>query len=79
MPETEYEEFTAPEPDGHPILLNNFADAILDGTPLLAPGEEGLQSLSLSNAAYLSAWTDNWAALPVDEALFETYLNKLRK
>lgn len=73
-PETEYSEFTAPEPDGHPIILNNFADAILDGTPLIAPGCEGLNSLSISNAAYLSSWTNDWAVLPADEAQFEQYL-----
>jgi hypothetical protein len=77
-PETEYEEFSAPEPDGHPIILNNFADATLDGTPLIAAGEEGLNSLSISNAAYLSTWTDDWAYIPVDEELFEMNLNRLR-
>ena len=78
-PETEYEEFTAPEPDGHPILLNNFADAILDNAPLLAPGQEGLNSLSISNAAYVSAWTDDWAQIPVSEELFESHLTRLRE
>ena len=78
VPETEYEEFSAKEPDGHPILLNNFADAILDGAPLIAKGEEGLNSLSISNAAYLSAWTDDWAELPVKEDLFEAYLKKMQ-
>lgn len=78
-PETEYEEFTAPEPDGHPILLNNFADAILDGAPLLAPGYEGLNSLSISNAAYVSAWTDDWADIPVSEEIFEKHLNEFRE
>ena len=73
-PETEYVEFTAPEPDGHPIILNNFADAVLDGTPLIAPGYEGLNSLSISNAAYLSAWTNDWASLPIDETQFEQYV-----
>ena len=77
-PETEYEEFTAKEEDGHPILLNNFADAILKGTPLIADGREGLNSLMLSNAAYLSAWTDDWAKLPVDEEAFMSHLNRLR-
>lgn len=60
-----------PEPDGHPEILNNFADHILDGTPLLAAGEEGLNSLSISNAAYVSAWTDNWAEIPASEDIFE--------
>ena len=67
QPECEYEEFTAPEPE----ILNNFADHILDGTPLLAAGEEGLKSLSISNAAYVSAWTDDWAEIPASEDIFE--------
>ncbi len=74
QPECEYEEFTAPEPDGHPEILNNFADHILDGAELIAPGEEGLNSLSISNAAYLSSWTDGWAEIPVAEDIFEKNL-----
>ncbi|MBQ9384681.1 MAG: Gfo/Idh/MocA family oxidoreductase [Ruminiclostridium sp.] len=73
-PECDYEEFTAPEPDGHPEILNNFADCILDGTELIAPGEEGLNSLSISNAAYLSSWKDSWADIPLDEDEFEKNL-----
>ena len=76
-PETTYEEFTAMEPDGHPILLNNFADSIMNGTELIADGREGINSLSISNAAYISSWTDEWAELPTDEALFEDYLINL--
>ncbi len=76
-PECDYEEFSAPEPDGHPILLNNFADAILDGAALTAPGEEGLNSLSISNAAYVSSWTDSWADIPVAEEEFEKHLARL--
>jgi predicted dehydrogenase len=33
-------------PAQHAILTQNFVDAILDGTPLAAPGEEGLASVS---------------------------------
>ena len=76
-PETEYEEFTAEGFDGHAPILNNFADAILDGAPLLAPGEEGLNSLNISNAAYLSSWTDDWAEIPAAAEQFEEHLAKL--
>lgn len=76
-PESDYEEFSAEEPDGHPLILNNFADAILDGAELIAPGEEGLNSLSISNAAYISSWTDNWAEIPVNEDVFEKHLAEL--
>lgn len=75
-PESTYEEFTAPAPDGHPEVLEAFAQSILNGTPMIADGREGLNSLSISNAAYLSAWTDDWVNLPSDEALFEKYLKE---
>lgn len=77
VPETDYEEFSAAEPDGHPILLENFAEAILEGKALIADGREGLNSLAISNAAYLSSWTGAWAELPVDEKLFEEHLQRL--
>lgn len=76
-PETAYEEFSAGEPNGHAAVLEAFAQSILHGTDLIAKGEEGLNSLSISNAAYLSSWTDDWADIPTDEALFERYLNDL--
>lgn len=76
-PEIEYEEFRTPEPDGHPIILNNFADAILDGVPLIARGEEGINSLSISNAAYISTWTDDWSDIPVNEEFYEAKLKSL--
>lgn len=78
-PETEYEEYSEDAPDGHSTVLEAFAEAILDGTELIADGREGLNSLSISNAAYLSSWTDNWAEIPTDEKLFEQYLAELCK
>jgi len=45
-------------------------DAILNGTPLVSPGEEGIKSLELSNAMLLSSWNDDWVNLPIDEDLF---------
>ncbi len=75
-PKNTYEEFTAPEPEGHPQVLEAFAQSILNGTEMIARGEEGLNSLSISNAAYLSAWTDDWADIPTDEELFEKYLKE---
>ena len=37
---------------------------------LIAPGEEGIMGLSLSNAIHLSSWTDQWVSLPLDEEAF---------
>ena len=61
---------------GHKEVTQKWVDAILDGTPLVAPGEEGIRSLQLSNAMLLSAWTDAWVDIPVDEGLF---LEKLQE
>ena len=54
----------------HVGIMNNWVDAITRGTPLLAPGEEGILGLTISNAMHLSAWTDGWVELPIDEDLF---------
>ena len=45
----------------HVGILQNFTDAILDGKKLLAPGEEGVRGLTISNAIHYSAWTGGWA------------------
>lgn len=54
----------------HVGIMNNWIEAITRGTPLLAPGEEGILGLTISNAMHLSAWTDDWVELPIDEDLF---------
>ena len=69
-------EYTDRAEEGHTLILRNFADAVLHGAELLAPGADGLNELTLSNAAYLSAWTDGWAELPLDEAAFEEGLRQ---
>ena len=68
---TEY----ADEPyNGHIRILENFAAHILSGTPLIAPGYEAVNELTLSNAAYLSAWTGEEITLPMDDARFADML-----
>jgi predicted dehydrogenase len=47
----------------HIGILKNFANAILHGDKLLAPGEEGINGLLISNAIHYSTWTDDWAVL----------------
>lgn len=64
------------EETGHRGITVNWVEAILKGTPLLAPGEEGINGLQLSNAMHLSAWTDSWADIPVNEDLFYELLKK---
>jgi len=53
----------------------NFVDAIRSGTPLVAPGTEGLNSLELSNAMQLSTWQDTTVDLPTDAQLYQSMLN----
>lgn len=59
----------------HKGITQNFVDAILHDTPLLAPGEEGINGLMISNAMHLSSWLDDWVDLPIDE---EVYLQQLQ-
>ncbi len=60
-------------------MLDNFALAVLEGEPLIAPGAEGERSMELANAAYLSAWTGRPVKLPLDEDAYEEELEKHRR
>lgn len=60
----------------HIGILNNFTRAVLFGEPLLSPGIEGIHELEITNAAYLSSWTNRWVDLPLDE---NEYLAQLAK
>ncbi len=69
-------EFDEKEERGVSYVMNRFASAILHGTELVARGEEGIRSLTLSNAMYLSEWTHAPVKLPIDEDLFYNELQK---
>ncbi len=58
----------------HNEVLQNFTDAILDGTPLIAPAPEGIHSVELANAMLLSAWTAKPVSLPIDGRKYERLL-----
>ncbi len=74
----EYEEIVQETPEtAHAGILQNFTEAILEGKPLLAPGVEGIHELTLSNAAYLSAWKGSVPVkLPLDSAEFDRLLEE---
>jgi predicted dehydrogenase len=55
---------------GHQAITKSWVDAILRGAPLIVRGEDGINSLQISNAMLLSTWTDSWVDIPVDEDLF---------
>ena len=80
MPQIPYE-YTEErfEDDGpqHRGIIQNFANAILYGEKLISPGIDGLNELTLSNAAYLSQWTGNSpVALPLDNGKFDAMLKE---
>lgn len=54
----------------HVGVLNAFAGAVLDGTPLIADGREGIRGLTLSNAMHLSAFLGRPVEIPFDEREF---------
>lgn len=73
-------EYTAdPVPNAHAEVLSAFAMSILNDTPPIADGREGINMLTLANAAYLSSWTGSWVDLPMDNALFDDMLAKKRE
>ena len=75
----EYEEYIPEEKEtAHAGILQNFANAILHGEPLISPGPDGLNELTISNAAYLSAWRGSVpVTLPLDTAAFDEALAAL--
>ena len=56
-------------------MINNWISAVLFNEKLIAPGEEGIKSLAISNAIYLSTWNDEWVKFPFDEDEFLEKLN----
>ena len=64
------------EAAGHMKITENWIRAILDQTPLIAGGEEGIRSLELSNAMLLSSWIDDRVELPIDEDLYHAKLQE---
>ena len=50
-------EYTSVWGEQHAVVLQNFAEHILTGAPLIAPGAEGIHGVRLANAMLLSAWT----------------------
>ena len=76
----EYSEYIPEEKEtAHAGILENFAEAILTGAPLLAPGVEGVHQARLTQGAYLSTWTDGWVDMGFDEKTYSQYLENQSK
>ena len=72
-----YSETVQEKPEeGHLNILKNFTGAILRGEKLISPGTDGVNEITLANAAYLSAWTGSPVELPLDCKSFDNELEK---
>lgn len=71
------EEYRFGDPEqAYERMLKNFADAVLKGERLIAPGTESANVLELINGAYLSAWLGKKIWLPVDMELYQSLLHE---
>ena len=77
-PKNERVEIEVTEKGGaeHKKITQNTVNNILAGDKLIAAAYEGINSLTISNAIYLSTWVDAWVDLPIDKDLFLEELKK---
>ena len=67
------------EDRAYEIMLENFADAVLYGKEPIACGADSVKTLSLINAAYLSAWKGKKICLPMDNDEYVSALHEREK
>ncbi len=74
----DYVEIRQDKPEiAHMGILQNFVNAVLYGEELISPGIDGINELTLSNAAYLSEWQANRSvSLPFDDKTYDEMLEK---
>lgn len=69
--------FEAPSGPGHRTVIENFANAILQGETLIAPATEGIHSVMLANAIMMSSFEGRTIHLPLDEDIYAQKLLSL--
>ncbi|MFH0922155.1 MAG: Gfo/Idh/MocA family oxidoreductase [Fibrobacterota bacterium] len=75
--EVGFPQMAAGDGEQHAGIMKNFRDAILKGAPLIAPAEEGLNSLALGNAMLMSGVLKKPVKLPLDDGRYVKTLKKL--
>ena len=72
---------TAPkDPENlHRAITENFAKAILNDEPMLAPGHDGAKALELGNAMQMAALTRKPVDLPLDGAALDAFHVEMAK
>ncbi|HBE03712.1 MAG TPA: oxidoreductase [Spirochaetia bacterium] len=61
----------------HKKVISAFTDAVLEGSPLIAHGSEGINSVAMANAMLLSSFKNKTVDLPLDGDEYEILLGKL--
>lgn len=61
--------------DSYKILFQNFVNHIRKKEPLLATGDDGLNTLLLSSAAYLSSFRNEIINMPFDDDIYDAFLD----
>ncbi len=77
LPDTRETDITPCEDvNQHAMIIANFVDAISNGTALIAPAANGINSLAIANAILWSAWSGQSIALPLDSEAYQVALNE---
>ena len=63
---------------GHPAVIYDFSQALLEGRPPRVTGEEGRNSLELANAIVLSSKRGKVVELPLDRGEYDCLLGELQ-
>jgi predicted dehydrogenase len=61
----------------HKTITTNFVEAIRDGKPLIAPGEDGVKGLEIGNAMLMAGITRRPVELPIDGPAYDRFLSEL--
>ena len=64
---------------GHPYMVKDFCQAVLNNRKPFAPGEEGRQAIELVNAIILSSFTGKSVKIPVDRQEYNRLISRLRR
>lgn len=71
--------FGATPADEHKFITQNFVNAVLNDTSLLAPGIEGIRGLEISNAMMMAGIRRTPVDLPIDGEAFDVFLKEVTK
>jgi predicted dehydrogenase len=68
-----------PAETGHAIIVRNFARHLRYGEPLISPATDGIYSLEIANAVWLSSHLGKPVELPLSRAAYDRFLARKRR